>query len=86
MDKVITPISLAKRTNDGTKWSIEDALKQALEEVGKRGAFEKGKKILIIALDESDGYSINWIQSGMKMSECLALCEVAKTQFLTEYE
>ncbi|OEU65363.1 MAG: hypothetical protein BA863_01810 [Desulfovibrio sp. S3730MH75] len=49
-------------------------------------AFKDGKKLLVLALDEGDGseYSISFIQSGMRMSQCLALCEAAKTLFLDE--
>jgi hypothetical protein len=79
-------INLANKTNDGTKQSPEQALSTALDDLGKYGAFEKGKKLLILALDDTDGYSVSFIQAGMKMSECLTLCEVAKTLFLSEME
>ena len=75
---------MSKASNDGTLQSPEQALNDALSDVGKRGAFREGKKILIIALDDSNQYSISFVQAGMKMSECLALCEVAKTLFLEE--
>lgn len=81
MDKVI---SMALKHEDGTLWSPEDALKQALDDIGKNGAFKEGKKILIIGLDTDNQYDISFIQAGMSMSECLTLCEVAKTAFLKE--
>ena len=78
-------VKLASKTNNGFMNSIEDALKDALDTVGKEGAFEKGKKILILALDDTEeNYSISFIQGGMKMSECVGLCETAKTIFLSE--
>jgi len=79
--------SMAEFSGDGTKQTIKQALESALEEVGERGAFEHGKKILILALEEGDNkdlYKISFVQAGMKMSECLTLCEVAKTLFLDE--
>jgi hypothetical protein len=82
-------ISLAKETNDGRLQNQEQALKDALNEIGKRGAFKNGKKILILALDDGkngDEYGVSFIQGGMTMSQCIALCEVAKTIFLTEME
>ena len=81
----VKTIKLAGKTNNGFMSTIEDSLKDALSEVGKRGAFENGKKVLILALDDTDGnYSISFVQGGMKMSECLGLCETAKSIFLNE--
>ena len=77
--------SLSEYSNNGKMRTPEQALKDTLADIGKRGAFEKGKKILIIGLDESEEqYFISWAQAGMKMSECLALLEVAKGRFLSE--
>ncbi len=78
-------ISMAEKTNSATYQSPEQALNDALNDLGKRGAFKDGKKLLILALDDtSDNFQINWIQAGMKMSECMAVCEAAKTLFLSE--
>lgn len=83
-DKVI---SLASKTNDGTKQTPRQALEDALNDIGERGAFEKGQKLLILALDDtSDNYAVSFVQAGMKMSECLSLCEVAKTVFLEQMD
>tara|TARA_R110001599_G_scaffold339851_1_gene559734 strand:- start:27177 stop:27449 length:273 start_codon:yes stop_codon:yes gene_type:complete len=84
-DKTI--VSMAKASNNGTLQSSEQALKDALDAIGKQGAFKDGKKILILALDEGenkDQYSVSFIQAGMKMSQCVSLCEVAKTIFLSD--
>jgi hypothetical protein len=78
-------ISMAEATNDGTKRSPEDCLKDCLNDVGVAGALENGKKVLVLALDESDGnYGVSWYQAGMTCSQMIALCEVAKTIFLTD--
>lgn len=77
--------SMSKKSGNATMCSPEDALKDALGCIGKEGSFKNGKKLLILALDESDEeYRVTWVQAGMKMSQCVALCEVAKTQFLSE--
>lgn len=83
-DKVI---SMATAANNGKLRTPEQALQSALDDIGKRGAFKDGKKLLIMALDtgeDDDEYSISFVQAGMKMSECLTLCEVGKTLFLDE--
>lgn len=76
---------LSDKTNNAAMMSPVDALNDAIKEFeeGKRGAFEFGKKVIIIVLDDTaDNFEVNWMQAGMNMSECLSVCEVAKTQFL----
>lgn len=81
-DKII---SMADKANDATFQSPKQALEDALNDTGKEGALKKGKKVLILAIDDTDGcYDISWYQAGMKMSECLTLCEVSKAKFLEE--
>lgn len=81
-DKIV---SLANKANNSIMQSPLQALEDAISSIGKEAAFKDGKKLLIIALDDTDGqYKTNWIQAGMKMSECLTLCEVAKISFLDE--
>ncbi len=78
---------LSDITNDATFSSPRQSLEEALECLGKSGAFKDGKKLLILGLDDADErFSVSFIQAGMKMSECLALCEVAKTLFLEQME
>jgi hypothetical protein len=87
MDDKVT--KLADKSNNGFMSTPEDVLNDAIKEYqdAKRGAFEKGKKVLVLALDDTDGnFSVNFIQAGMTMSQCIALCEVAKAIFLTEME
>ena len=80
-------VSLADRLNDSTLATPETALHEALQDIGTRGSFKSGKQLLILALDrgdDNDMYSISFRQAGMDMSECITLCEIAKTIFLTE--
>lgn len=80
-----TVISMADAACDGTLQTPEQALQDAFKYIDKQGAFKNGKKLLILSLDDTEGnYTISFIQAGMKMSECLTLCDVAKTLFLTE--
>lgn len=79
--------SLSKRTGDARFRSPEECLKDCLNYIGKHGAFTNGKKILVIALDDTTGgYEVSWTQAGMKMNECLSLCDVAKQLFLHAME
>lgn len=70
---------------NGMMITPEQALTDALEYIGKRAAFKNGKKILILGLDDTDeNFNISFIQAGMKMSECVALCDCAKSIFKKE--
>ena len=78
-------LSMAEKTNNSSMQTPEQALNQCLKFIGKEGAFKNGKKLLVLALDDTDGnYSVSFVQSGMKMSECVALCNVAKAFFMNE--
>lgn len=78
-------IDLSEKTGDAGMRSQKQALEDALSEIGKSGAFEGGKKLIVLALDDNDGeYNISYIQAGMKMSECITLCEISKAVFLKE--
>ena len=69
-------------------YSPKQALEEALADLGnteseESSAFTSPTKMLILALDDSDeNYTIGYIQAGMKMTECIALVEVAKQRFL----
>jgi len=79
-DKVI---SLAERFEDATKWSVEDMLLDALERV--RSGEKANKKAIVLFLDDTeDRYLHGFSQAGMAMSECVLLCEMAKTMFKDE--
>lgn len=78
-------ISMAEKADDAAFQSPEQTLEISLNDIGKYGAFKNGKKLLVLCLDESEGnYSISFNQAGMKMSECVSLCEVAKIIFLEQ--
>jgi hypothetical protein len=78
-------VSMAARANDATLQTPEQVLKEALTCIGKKGALKSGKKLLILALDDTtENYDVSFMQAGMRMSECLTLTEVGKALFLTE--
>lgn len=81
----MTVKSMSEYANDGRLRSPEDCLKECLKYIGERGAFKSGKKLLVICVDDTENnYSVSWAQAGMKMSQCISACEVAKTLFLSE--
>jgi len=85
MDKKV--VSLAKKSGSGKLRTPKEALEEALNYIDQEGAFKAGKKLLIICLDEgikTDEYHVSWVQAGMKMSQCVTLCEVAKMSLLEE--
>ena len=77
-------VNLGEVTGHGTMRTPEEMLLEVLEDT-RNGAFKGYRKMLVLTLDEEDErFKVYWCQAGMKMSQCLTLCEVAKTIFLTE--
>ena len=76
---------LGQKTGDAGMTSPRMALKDAMDSLGEAGAFRDGKKLLVLGLDDtSENFAVSFIQAGMTMSQCVALCEVAKSIFLKE--
>ncbi len=74
---------LADIHNNGTL----DTPLHVLESVKERieSGQESPTKLVVISLDDSSGlYDIKWQQAGMKMSEMLALLEIAKSVVINE--
>jgi hypothetical protein len=74
---------ISDKTQNGDHWTVQQMLQDALEdETIINGEFDKA---LLIKLDAKNGnYTVGFSQSGMSMSECMALIEVVKTMFLRE--
>lgn len=73
-------ILLASRSEDSRLWTPAQMLEDALADVmsGER----PHNKALILFLSDRDGkYDVGFSQANMSMSECIALCEIAKTIF-----
>lgn len=78
-------ISLAKVSNSSLTSQPKDALKDALDMIGNDGAFKNGRKMLILALDDTNKcYKISFVNAGMNSSECIALLETSKSIFLRQ--
>jgi hypothetical protein len=77
--------SIGSASGDGAMMRPEDTLQDAINSIGKEGALENGNKVLVLGLDDTqDNFNITFFQAGMSMSQCLAVCEAAKTLFLKE--
>jgi len=77
--------SIYKNETDDSPLSPKETLESCMATIGKKGALKKGDKLLILALDDTNGhYSVSFFQSNMKMSECLSLTQVGGSLFLTE--
>ncbi|MCP4374045.1 MAG: hypothetical protein GY797_38960 [Deltaproteobacteria bacterium] len=76
--------SIGHLKDDALLVTPEQCIKSVLEDdLGKRGAFKNGKKVIVIALDDTDGdYNISFSQGGFRMSELLSLMDVFKKHVL----
>ena len=77
-DKVV---SLAKNGWDGTLWSVEQMLRDLVDDKERLGEYNKA---VVLLLNDDGEYSVGFSQAGMKMSECVALCEMGKDRFKEE--
>lgn len=85
MEKVT---NIGDYANNAKMVSPEMCVKDCLENfIGKKGAFKKGKKLLILCLDDDDGlYAMSYMQAGMKVSEMVSMIEIAKNNFISEMD
>lgn len=77
-------VALKDRSDSAAFSTPEDVLEDVskLLKDKEKGAFVNGKKILVLMLDDTDDhFTVSFVQGGMKMSECLAVAEVAKSIF-----
>ena len=77
-------ISMADKTNSSMHWSPEDVLVESLKRV-REGDWKGRKKILVLSIEDDDGtFLISELQSGMRLSQELAVLEFAKYCILKE--
>lgn len=75
-------ISLGERTGHVAYSSPEGLLRDCLERMAPGGRWEGAPKLMVIALDDSDGvYSLESSQHGMNNSEVVAMLDVVKTSW-----
>ena len=74
-------IMLAEKRCDGILWSIEQMLRDLVDDKERLGKYNKA---VVLLLNDDGGYSVGFNQAGMKMSECVALCEMGKDLFKEE--
>ena len=75
-------VHISKFSNNGELRGPKELLEDALAKVND-GVFDGMSKMIVLTVDESDDqYKVYWMQSGMKMSECITLCEIAKIDLL----
>lgn len=75
-------VSMAEATGDGTLCSPRDALEDVIKDMDTGGPLRHCKKVVILSLEDTDDqYKVSFTQAGMRMSECISLCEIAKCVF-----
>ena len=74
---------LSQKTDDGSRWTVEQMLIEALAEVAEQRATPT--KALVLFLDDTDGqYDVGFRQSGLSMSQALALTHIAQSVLLRD--
>ncbi len=79
--------SFGRETDNGKLMTPEETLDDVRDTIGKNGALKNGKKMIVLCLDDTDNnFRLTWFQCGMTMSQCVSLCECAKSKFLKEMD
>lgn len=84
-----TLINMGEKLRDARFVTPESTLLKALQDMKNKGELRECENLLILTLDKGKAgneYNVSCRQAGMSMSECIALCEVGKTLFLTEMD
>ncbi len=70
--------------DDSRRYSCSDVLREALQDVESGG--RTPTKCVVLFLDDGahQRYNTGWVQSGMRMSEMIALMEVIKQRIINE--
>jgi len=75
--------SLAAHKGDGKAMQPIEALHEALSDIEKD--LVQPSKLVVVMLEDHDGqYTTRFVQAGMKMSELVALLEIAKNNIITD--
>ncbi|MDP8268312.1 MAG: hypothetical protein P9L97_06235 [Candidatus Tenebribacter davisii] len=79
-------VSLGDHAGNALMITPAQILQDCLDnDIGKRGAFKNGKKLLILVLDDTEGnYHTNFCQAGMKYSEMVSLLTVMQSYITKE--
>jgi hypothetical protein len=78
-------ISMSEKLNNGAMQSPLQMLQDAIKELESHENLKAAKKCIVLFLNEEDGsYDVRWMQAGMKMSQCVTLCDMAKSRFKEE--
>jgi hypothetical protein len=86
---IVPKLEQKKAEQEAGSYTVQGALEEALRDVKDENgeeeynAFKGATKLMVIALDDSNGmYITGFIQSGFRMSECIALMELMKIRFM----
>ena len=83
MNKDTKITHLSHRCSDGTKWTVEQMLEDALSDLREHRRAPT-KAIVIFLDDESLKYDVGFSQAGLSLSQAISLIEVAKSSLLRE--
>ena len=76
--------SMADFTSDGTKRGAIETLKSVIKDI-ESGDIEPNKILVLSLNDANNQYFAHFHQGGMRMSECITLCETRYSTHLTKF-
>jgi hypothetical protein len=76
-------IRLDKKAGTSNR-TVKQLLSDELSEWEEWEDSPPNKAIILYLSDSGGNYTVRWSQAGMKMSECISLCEIGKDRFKEE--
>jgi hypothetical protein len=83
----LSVVPIREHSNNSAHITVRELLQDAIKYIDENpdSVAGRSRKALIIFLDDTEGnYDTRFSQAGMKMSECVALCEIGKYPFLEQ--
>ena len=80
-----TVIRLAEKSDNANFWTVKEMLEDAVKDISEAEPDKLPTKAIVLTVGDRNGaYDVHFVQAGMKMTEVLALLEVAKIKILKE--
>lgn len=78
----MTVVRLGQK-NDPSKEEVIAMLHEAIDRL-ESGELEFDRALLLFLEPDPDSFIVRFMNAGMRMSECISLCEIAKVIFLRQ--
>ena len=73
-------VRLFDKTRSACHWGVKDVLQSAMDNLTG-----DEKKVIVVTLDDHEGYRVSFTQAGMTASQMIQLLEIAKMNIYNDF-